>query len=194
MAVEAGKSIKTLRNGRGWTQERLSKVSHVAVETIQRIETGKTKGPRQETLMALAAAFDTDVNRLLTGVTADEMESMVSAFTCAVCGARLVERTFIPVEYGECELDVFECGASIGWKDQPCPKDPLFPAFEEYDLLFEEEDGQWRCSANGRTTGARAVELWPGLGSSQADAERMIRRWYIGIRHGSEAAQEFLPI
>lgn len=194
MAASVGSTIKLLREQRGWTQEQFADVSGVAPETIQRIEAGKTRTPRQGTLMALAAALGTDVSKLLRGFTGEEIDALIGNCACRHCGASLAQRTSIPLEHAECDFDVFECGASAGWQDRPCPKDPRFPTFEDYSLHFEPDGDRWLCYALGLTTEARAVGLTQGLGATKEEAERWVRRSYIEAREGGDAAQSFFRI
>jgi hypothetical protein len=144
--------------------------------------------------MALAAALDTDVARLLRGVSEEEIESLVNDFTCRYCGAALAQRTSIALEHGEIDLDAFECGASTGWQDRPCPKDPRFPTFEHYSLHFEQDGDRWLCHAMGMTTEARTVGLAQGFGATKEEAEQWVRRSYIAARDGGDAAQEFFRV
>jgi transcriptional regulator with XRE-family HTH domain len=59
-----GKRIRELREERLWTQEHLAKVAGVDTRTIQRVERDQTKN--EDTLMAIAAAFDLGVEALRT--------------------------------------------------------------------------------------------------------------------------------
>lgn len=54
--------IEKLRLQRGWSQEQLAQVSGLSVRTIQRLERGQA--PSLESAKALAAVFETDVNRI----------------------------------------------------------------------------------------------------------------------------------
>jgi transcriptional regulator with XRE-family HTH domain len=54
--------IQKLRLQRGWSQEQLAEVSGLSVRTVQRLERGQTGS--LETLKALAAVFEIDLNRL----------------------------------------------------------------------------------------------------------------------------------
>ncbi|HEY9219082.1 MAG TPA: 2TM domain-containing protein [Phenylobacterium sp.] len=54
--------IQKLRLQRGWSQEQLSEVSGLSVRTIQRLERGQPGS--LESLNALAAVFEIDLNRL----------------------------------------------------------------------------------------------------------------------------------
>ncbi|MDR6240708.1 methyltransferase domain-containing protein [Aureibacter tunicatorum] len=59
-----GNKIKRLREKSAWTQEQLAYASGVSEKTIQRLEKGQKV--REETLRCIAAAFDIDVDILLT--------------------------------------------------------------------------------------------------------------------------------
>lgn len=54
--------IQKLRLQRGWSQEQLAEVSGLSVRTIQRLERGQPGS--LESLKALAAVFEIDLNRL----------------------------------------------------------------------------------------------------------------------------------
>jgi transcriptional regulator with XRE-family HTH domain len=54
--------IQKLRLQRGWSQEQLAELSGLSVRTIQRLERGQTAS--LESLKALAAVFEIDLNRL----------------------------------------------------------------------------------------------------------------------------------
>lgn len=54
--------VRKLRMERGWSQEQLAQLSGLNIRTIQRIESGNKAG--LETLKALAAVFDVDINHL----------------------------------------------------------------------------------------------------------------------------------
>lgn len=61
--------IKRWREERGWSQEHLAELAGIGVRTVQRIETGEAAS--QESVMALAAAFDVDVLALTKDVEAE---------------------------------------------------------------------------------------------------------------------------
>lgn len=54
--------VRKLRMERGWSQEQLAQLSGLNIRTIQTIESGNKAG--LETLKALAAVFDVDINQL----------------------------------------------------------------------------------------------------------------------------------
>ncbi|SDG80733.1 Transcriptional regulator, contains XRE-family HTH domain [Vibrio xiamenensis] len=57
--------IRKLRLERGWSQDQLATLSGLSVRTIQRIERGATPG--LESLNALAAVFEVDIEQLKHG-------------------------------------------------------------------------------------------------------------------------------
>lgn len=194
MSSSLGERLRALRTQRGWTQHHLGTVADVSPRTVQRIEGGEYL-PRQETLQALAGAFDLDVSKLVIGFSAKEVSAFEEDYLCPTCGAPLHVRTFVDHEYGDSEFEVFSCGATRGWQSRPCPKDPRFPRLEDYELTFlQEGDGTWCCYATGKTEEARKVELQSGCGSSREDAEKWVKYSYIMARDGYEAARAFLPI
>lgn len=54
--------IQKLRLQKGWSQEQLAEISGLSVRTIQRLERGQTGS--LESMNALAAVFETDLDRL----------------------------------------------------------------------------------------------------------------------------------
>jgi transcriptional regulator with XRE-family HTH domain len=69
--------IAELRRARGWTQERLSAVSGVAVRTIQRLESGQDANA--ETLTLIANALDVPVSDLFVRVETDDFSATVDS-------------------------------------------------------------------------------------------------------------------
>lgn len=63
------------RKARGWTQERLSAASGIAVRTIQRLEAGSDAS--LDTLSRIAAALEVDVDALFAHVDRPEFASAV---------------------------------------------------------------------------------------------------------------------
>ena len=59
--------LKTLRMRRHWTQEQLEQVSHVAQNTISKLESRSTSRPAHATVCALAQALDIRPDLLLFG-------------------------------------------------------------------------------------------------------------------------------
>jgi transcriptional regulator with XRE-family HTH domain len=182
MKQSMGERINALREQAGWTQEGLATASGLSLRTIQRIESNKG-GPSAESLQALAAVFRCDVNAIRRGLSAAELTALQDDFTCPHCGSRITEQTAVPHEYGDAELEIFACGYTRGWKRRPCPSDPRFPNFDDYDLCLQQDgDGMWCCSARGRTPAAQAVWLQIGRGRSEEEAKSQVLESYRAAR------------
>lgn len=193
MSQSLAKRIRTLREQRGWSQQHLGRASGVSARTIQRIERGEYE-PQPQTLQALAATFHLDVSALRTGLGADDIATFERDFLCPHCGSQLEVRTFEDHEYGDVEIEVFACGHMRGGRSRPCPQDPRFPKFEDYELSYHFEGDHWFCYARGKTDAAREVELLSGAGTTQEEAAKWVQRSYINARHGYEAAQAFMGL
>lgn len=61
---ELGKNIRTLREGRGMTQDSFAELLHVTRQTVSNYENGRSQ-PDLDMLAAIARVLDTDVNALL---------------------------------------------------------------------------------------------------------------------------------
>ncbi len=192
MSNAIGSRLRGLRERRGWTQAHLASVSGVSPRQVQRIEAG-ANFPRSETQMALAAALDVDVSELLVGFTAEQLEELREEYLCPHCGSKLATRTAVPHEYGADDLEQFECGFTRGMYRRPCPNEPRFPSFEDYDLVFLEGSDRWSCQAIARTSAASEVPLGSGRGDTREEAARVVQRSYILARDGYEAAKDFMP-
>ena len=66
MMRDIGKNIKTLREGKGMTQEELAQALFVTRQTVSNYETGRSR-PDIEMLLSIARALETDVNAVLYG-------------------------------------------------------------------------------------------------------------------------------
>lgn len=188
-----GRNLHALRTAKPWTRADLATAADVSERTISRIEGGHVQ-PKVETLAKLAAALNTDADRLRSGLDSEAVDSLVESFACPVCGAPLVLRTFVDHEYGDEEYEQFECGSSRGWKDRPCPKDPAFPTLADYELDFvEHEDGSWSCFARGLSENARRVDLRHGHGPTKAAAAKWIERAHVEARDGHDIAERSFP-
>ncbi|MGH0035333.1 MAG: helix-turn-helix domain-containing protein [Myxococcota bacterium] len=188
--LNIGARVRAQRERRGWTQERLSTISYVSARQIQRIEAGDCM-PSGETLIELAQAFDIDVSELRAGFSEDELDAIRKEFFCPHCGSRQVGRVPVFHEYGVDDVEHFECGFTRGGDSRPCPAEPRFPRFEDYQLIVEEDQGRWYCTAIGRTEAARQVNLTWQVGRTRDEAEKLVQSEYIGARDGTEEAQEF---
>ena len=117
----------------------------------------------------------------------EETQEELAEYRCPYCGASLSSRIDAPTDPEENNWDVqeqFECGYQVfsGYIESPCPSDPRFPKFEDYELHFfdipEEPRWQWQCYAMGRTDMARRLQLPPGHGTTREEAARELRKHY----------------
>jgi hypothetical protein len=111
----------------------------------------------------------------------------LAEYRCPYCEAPLSSRNEAPLDENERDWDTvehFACGYShFGSQVQsPCPADPKFPRFEDYDLHFSELKTDplwnWRCVALGKTPMARLLSLTPGLGRTQEEAAAHVKESY----------------
>jgi transcriptional regulator with XRE-family HTH domain len=193
MDHEIGCRLRAARKRKGWSQEHLAAVAGVSTRQIQRIE-GEQSAPTGETLQALASALGTDVTELRAGFTEDDLDTFRQEYFCPHCGSKLAERSPVHHEYGVDDVEVFECGFTRGMNSRPCPLEPRFPKFEDYELLFKQEGNRWWCHPIGQTEAARQVPLQIGCGTTQEEAEKWVKRSFICARDGYQAAQAFLPL
>jgi hypothetical protein len=119
-----------------------------------------------------------------------ELESTLeelSEYRCPYCTAPLSVRIDAPADPEERDWDVreiFDCGFQQfgGFIERPCPADPCFPRWEEYELTFhhtpDEPHWKWQCYARGSTDMARRLSLSAGLGRTKDEAERNLREDY----------------
>lgn len=122
--------------------------------------------------------------------TREELEAArqeLAEYRCPYCRAELLVRIDAPADPEQKVWDIreeFGCGFQRfgGFVERPCPADPRFPKFEDYDLHFrhspEESHFKWQCYALGKTDWARRVHLSPGLGRTKEEAERQVREEY----------------
>ena len=82
-------------------------------------------------------------------------------------------------------MRTFECGFtdSGGETRRPCPSDPDFPAFGDYDILCVEktEAGslfRWTCDALPKTKMARLLHLPSAYGRTENEARRELSAQY----------------
>ena len=61
-----GKNIKKLRQEKDISQDRLSKLADISLNTAVKLELDENPNPTIETLQKIAKALDVDVNELIT--------------------------------------------------------------------------------------------------------------------------------
>jgi len=59
-------NLKRLRKSKGFTQEKLARLTDLTNNTIIKIEAGKNKNPTLDTLKSIAKALDASVDELIS--------------------------------------------------------------------------------------------------------------------------------
>jgi hypothetical protein len=117
----------------------------------------------------------------------DRLQEELKEYRCPHCGSALVGRVEAPMDEEERHWDVvdlFECGLRLvgGVVARPCPRDPLFPAFDDYEISFQRhQEGRrtWAAVAKGKTEMARKVALDIGYGTTKEEALGRLRSHYL---------------
>ena len=65
LRTKIAKNIKKFRKKKKWSQEVLSRKSHISYNTIIKIESGKIKNPRLDTALSIARAFSVSLDKLV---------------------------------------------------------------------------------------------------------------------------------
>ncbi|HSW10539.1 MAG TPA: toll/interleukin-1 receptor domain-containing protein [Bacillota bacterium] len=128
----------------------------------------------------------------------DELEQVrqeLSEYRCPHCQAPLARCFDIPLDPEQKDWDEraeFECRMVIVGTivERPCPADPRFPEFDEFELHFQrgsDEDRPWKCFALGKTRMARGLEPLYGVGSTQEEAEAHVRARYNRMARKDDA-------
>jgi len=84
--------IKTMRTQRGWSQVQLSQASGLSLRTVQRTEKSGRCSPK--TLLAIAAALETDVCELIALAPSDEANRK-GTFGLSALHVRLVSAALV---------------------------------------------------------------------------------------------------
>ena len=59
------KNLKKYRTKKGWSQERLAREAGISYNTLIKIERGGIKNPKIETIIKLADALNTSIDKLV---------------------------------------------------------------------------------------------------------------------------------
>jgi hypothetical protein len=110
----------------------------------------------------------------------------LAEYRCPYCGAPESSRNEAPLDEEERDwgtVQSFGCGHQIieGFLQRPCPKDPQFPKFDDYELVFELEGGpssEWWCHASPKNKMARMVHLSGAPGKTKEQAAARVRDQY----------------
>ena len=121
-----------------------------------------------------------------------ETKEQLSEYQCLICGAPLSIRIHAPADQDENHGDVreiYECGYKCfgGHIERLCPFDPNFPAFEDYELRFENNTDdsylKWSCYAWPKTDMAKQLRISVKYGKTKDDAKNSIYEKYKEYAH-----------
>lgn len=62
-----GKNIKKLRQEKGISQDKLSKLADISLNTVVKLELDQSPNPTLETIQKIAGALETSIDNLLRG-------------------------------------------------------------------------------------------------------------------------------
>ena len=65
MSREYLKNLKRLRKKKGWSQEKLAREAGISYQTLIKIEQGRIKNPKLETLIKLSKALGVSLDKLI---------------------------------------------------------------------------------------------------------------------------------
>lgn len=111
----------------------------------------------------------------------------LSEYHCPYCSAPVIERINAPADPEQKYWDlreVYECGYMCfgGYTERPCPSDPQFPKFEDYELKFFKNSNEplfkWQCYAFPKTDMARKLSLDMGFSRTEEEAAQSVRDRY----------------
>jgi transcriptional regulator with XRE-family HTH domain len=187
----AGEILVALRKERGLTQERLAQLASVDTRTVQRLEAGVSV--RADSITALAGVLGVNPTTLYGPRSVTELVGLAEEVTCRFCGALIAHQANVDYENVDIDCVAYACGAEDGVTFRPCPRDPRFPSFSDYELEFYEDGDDIYCYARGKTEMARAVYLDQGFGRTKESAAKWVERSYIQARDGYDAAEAFNP-
>ena len=118
----------------------------------------------------------------------DNLRKQVSGYQCPMCNAPLSTRTDAPIDGEHKHWDVVEtykCGHQVfaGLTQYPCPEDPRFPTWDDYDVVCERTaeipSYSWRCDARPKTDMAQKVLVDSGYGKSEEHALQKVKATYL---------------
>jgi hypothetical protein len=107
----------------------------------------------------------------------------LSQYRCPFCGSELVGLNDAPVDPDERDWDTverFACGYQVfaGVVQQPCPADPRFPNWEDFELTYRYFGDQWTCYALGKTDMAKLLPLSSAPGETKEEAAARVHKQY----------------
>ena len=141
------------------------------------------KSPRAELERLASGEAIADLQSVI-----DDLREQVSDYQCPICNAVLSTRIDAPVDEEHKHWDVvetYECGYQLfaGYIQYPCPKDPKFPNWDDYDVVCEQTADMspygWQCYAWPKTEMAKKVHLGISDGRSEEHARQKLNATYL---------------
>lgn len=137
-------------------------------EKLERLASGKA-----------AEELQAEIDRIQEKL--EETRKKLAEFQCPYCHSSLIEQIYA----GDWGLRaVYECGyeSSDGSLDRPCPADPRFPKFEDYELKLFHKPGnsplEWMCFASPKTSMAQHLSLSGAWGRTEEEAKTKVAEEY----------------
>jgi TIR domain-containing protein len=145
-----------------------------------------------------------ELKRLVSGEAVQQLQAeledtraALAAFQCPLCGSALVESQEVPLDMEQRDfgsLRSFECGYTelAGGMHRPCPNDPQFPKFDEYEVRCQEHPSEtlsmfrWSCNAFPKSIMAHGVPLKSTYGATEEIARDALRQNYEAVARPRE--------
>lgn len=136
-----------------------------------------------------------ELERLASGTAIAELQEEIESlqaeleeYRCPHCGAALSTRADAPMDDEQKHWDVvevFDCGFRLygGSVDRPCPHDPQFPQFEDYEIVILPKplhgDEGFTAMARPKTEMAGKLRIDAGSGSTEEEARSRLQAHYL---------------
>jgi hypothetical protein len=136
-----------------------------------------------------------ELERLASGTAIAELQAEIEGlqseleeYRCPYCGAGLSTRADAPMDEEQKHWDVvevFDCGFRRygGSIDRPCPHDPQFPQFEDYEIVILPKplrgDDGFTARARPKTDMAGKLRIEAGSGPTEETARKRLKANYL---------------
>jgi len=106
----------------------------------------------------------------------EDYQYLKEQFSCPHCGAETT--TLAPTEFDF--YTAYACGYSTGggYHNCPCPRDPEFPTFDEYEFEIRQTNTRWICIAKPKTKRAEKLHLDNMWGTTSDEAKTRVIQQY----------------
>jgi hypothetical protein len=175
-------TIKALEAHNKWLKEQLDHASANAPDIVVERQKKRVEQYKEE-LEQLSK--DYEANKILiqqkqkelerAEELLDELEYFKEEFGCPTCGAKLTTLAGDEVEFRD-----YACGKTSSQDmDYPCPHDPEFPKFDDYNFeVREAASGKFFCHPKPKNRNAYKLTLQPQSGTTAEEAIQKIRTNY----------------